>query len=931
METCDYGTEVAHWKELQQFAGLVTISSIKNDQARANAIAVLQREFPTGSGEYKVCSSCRDSLVAEKVPPMSVSYGYTYPPKPDHLPPLNPVEERLIAPRQPFMSIRRLTHGSGQYGIKGQVVNVPINVPNTVQCLPRNVPDDVAIDGHLKRRLVCKPSYKKGLVKKRNIHEWLKHLEHSPLYKYLKIRVDWSRLANVQDDVFEPGEQQFRAPGVNEARGPARRDIRGKVRMTVEPSVDEGIRGTRASAASARDGTSTEDVVDATASIVSLDEVYCVQHFSGRNHQVTVKSEPAMAKIVDADSLVIGEERVSIVPLSSHVTQPRLQRYPGSSSVAILQGDSDQPRPDGLASRRHHWNALRAHRDDTRHSCTQLPERGRPRSDLRLEGNAAGLPALCVSSGYFRMQCTAPFCARCGIYGHVGKGCVLPCRRCGDPHETAACSLRCTYSEAAYTLQSSTHAPDYPSNSPATLASTQEDLVQVPPAGTPAASPASPEPDDHEGVLPAETPCPVDIPGKPFVELSSSREPTEHNVPEAEVSPCLPVDSCQLVINATPGHEDDAASLCNESTTSSCASSPRIEELGDAAHGNETNLARLLTAHRVLHLIRRISSGPHQNCPFTRPNSSAASSCLFGSIPAPHGYRLGPSRMRQQGSDSRYYWSSTMHANPDTSGRGATNTIDELIHQRRQAKDLKPSFMQPAADLSAYMGSPVSTSPSSVDTLPPWDHQQLTDNKPIGRLRNPVPRPSATFRRHKEEADAALRTGSLMAYTDASCTDIQVVTSTVVQGRPSISANYVYRLTTPVASVSAELLAIRHATNFVTAASTSPAPVIIIRTDSTSAIKEIRKVYNAHPVADEIHRMTAQMHGQIQIQWIPRDTISAHIQADTATHMSDTRGVRQVARTREADSAALRATSRRFMRESASPEAISPAAFGLQG
>lgn len=179
---------------------LVTISSIKNDQARANAIAVLQREFPTGSGEYKVCSSCRDSLVAEKVPPMSVSYGYTYPPKPDHLPPLNPVEERLIAPRQPFMSIRRLTHGSGQYGIKGQVVNVPINVPNTVQCLPRNVPDDVAIDGHLKRRLVCKPSYKKGLVKKRNIHEWLKHLEHSPLYKYLKIRVDWSRLANVQDD-----------------------------------------------------------------------------------------------------------------------------------------------------------------------------------------------------------------------------------------------------------------------------------------------------------------------------------------------------------------------------------------------------------------------------------------------------------------------------------------------------------------------------------------------------------------------------------------------------------------------------------------------------------------------------------------------------------------------------------------------------------
>ncbi|KAH7966758.1 hypothetical protein HPB49_019236 [Dermacentor silvarum] len=141
------------------------------------------------------------------------------------------------------------------------------------------------------------------------------------------------------------------------------------------------------------------------------------------------------------------------------------------------------------------------------------------------------------------------------------------------------------------------------------------------------------------------------------------------------------------------------------------------------------------------------------------------------------------------------------------------NTTDKLIHQRRQARHLKPPFLQLAADLAAYMGSPVSTLPSSEDTLPPWDHQQLTDNKPIGRLRNPVPGPSATFRRHMEEIDAALSTGSLVACTNARCTDIQVVTSTVVQGRPSISANYVSRLTTPVPSVSGELFAIRDATN----------------------------------------------------------------------------------------------------------------------
>ncbi|KAG0420070.1 hypothetical protein HPB47_003699 [Ixodes persulcatus] len=107
---------------------LVTISSIKNDQARANAIAVLQREFPASSGEYKICYSCKDSLVAGKVPPMSVSYGYTYPPKPDHLPPLNLVEERLIAPRLPFMSIRRPNVPEAHAATKGAPRGKPESV-----------------------------------------------------------------------------------------------------------------------------------------------------------------------------------------------------------------------------------------------------------------------------------------------------------------------------------------------------------------------------------------------------------------------------------------------------------------------------------------------------------------------------------------------------------------------------------------------------------------------------------------------------------------------------------------------------------------------------------------------------------------------------------------------------------------------------------
>ncbi|XP_075743733.1 uncharacterized protein LOC142802635 [Rhipicephalus microplus] len=178
------------------------LTRIGNIQNNSKALSVLCDTFGKGTdyADYVVCATCKQSLIAGRVPSASVSYGYRYPPRPEHLPELNAVEERLIAPRLPFMSIRRLTHGNGQYGIKGQIVNVPIQVPTVVRCLPRNIPDDAAIDVHIKRKLVSKSTYKHGLVKRSNIHASLKHLENTPLYKHLNVHIDWSRLERFDDD-----------------------------------------------------------------------------------------------------------------------------------------------------------------------------------------------------------------------------------------------------------------------------------------------------------------------------------------------------------------------------------------------------------------------------------------------------------------------------------------------------------------------------------------------------------------------------------------------------------------------------------------------------------------------------------------------------------------------------------------------------------
>ena len=61
------------------------------------------------------CQTCRMSLKRGKIPTLAVANGFSYPDYPSHpcLPPLDPITERLISPRLPFMQTRRLRHAAG--------------------------------------------------------------------------------------------------------------------------------------------------------------------------------------------------------------------------------------------------------------------------------------------------------------------------------------------------------------------------------------------------------------------------------------------------------------------------------------------------------------------------------------------------------------------------------------------------------------------------------------------------------------------------------------------------------------------------------------------------------------------------------------------------------------------------------------------------
>ncbi|EDS42392.1 conserved hypothetical protein [Culex quinquefasciatus] len=141
---------------------------------------------------FKVCQTCNNSLRNGKVPTLSTSNGFTYPEKPANLPPLDPITERLIAPRLPFMQIRRLSHARGSYTIIGQIINVPVDVNEMVRMLPRQLEDDYAFNVCIKKQLIHKSNYLQGYVKKSVVKAWLRYLINTPLYKREGIVLDES-------------------------------------------------------------------------------------------------------------------------------------------------------------------------------------------------------------------------------------------------------------------------------------------------------------------------------------------------------------------------------------------------------------------------------------------------------------------------------------------------------------------------------------------------------------------------------------------------------------------------------------------------------------------------------------------------------------------------------------------------------------------
>jgi hypothetical protein len=140
--------------------------------------------------QFKACVTCTATLDRDQVPSVSCSNDFTYLPYPMHLPPLNCISERLVAPKLSFIQIRRLRHQMGGYGLVGQVIYIPVDGNNMVMTLPKQLDDDYSFNVHLKRNLIHESTYWQGYIKKATVKRWLEHLIQTRPYKRYNIEID---------------------------------------------------------------------------------------------------------------------------------------------------------------------------------------------------------------------------------------------------------------------------------------------------------------------------------------------------------------------------------------------------------------------------------------------------------------------------------------------------------------------------------------------------------------------------------------------------------------------------------------------------------------------------------------------------------------------------------------------------------------------
>lgn len=152
-----------------------------------------------------ICTTCRAQSKKDKVPTLKVTNGLEFPDIPKVLQELTPLEERMVSPVVPFMQIRDLMPFAlnPQLGIKGSVVNIPVEIPEMVQTLPRLDDKLQTIQLKFKRHETHARPYMFEAIVPDAVVSGLEFLREQELYIVYNIKVDELYMAQNKHN-FQP-------------------------------------------------------------------------------------------------------------------------------------------------------------------------------------------------------------------------------------------------------------------------------------------------------------------------------------------------------------------------------------------------------------------------------------------------------------------------------------------------------------------------------------------------------------------------------------------------------------------------------------------------------------------------------------------------------------------------------------------------------
>ena len=166
---------------------------------------ICRTKFVSRDGKEWICKTCRTSVKGAKIPKLSIKNKMGFPPLPPELQ-LYSMEERLIAMRIVFMLLRDHPVG-GQTFVRGNFVNVPVDIAPTVNTLPRCLNESEIVTIKFKRKIQYKRCEFKENIRPMAVWKALSYLlKESPLYKEANIQVDTSWLDNMYNLIDDDRE-----------------------------------------------------------------------------------------------------------------------------------------------------------------------------------------------------------------------------------------------------------------------------------------------------------------------------------------------------------------------------------------------------------------------------------------------------------------------------------------------------------------------------------------------------------------------------------------------------------------------------------------------------------------------------------------------------------------------------------------------------